>query len=186
MEDMNSIYISNIHGFMRDTELQFLYNEALKCNSVLEIGSYKGKTTHALCTACKGQVTAVDIWQKDVAAASYNPTDPLTGNIIYDEFIKNVGHFPNLRILKMWSTEAKQLLKQQKFDMIFIDADHAYEAISSDLDCWTENATKIICGHDYEHRDYPGVKKAVDERFKIDGVIDFIWYKYIKGEENGY
>jgi predicted O-methyltransferase YrrM len=33
----------------------------------------------------------------------------------------NVGHFKNLRVLKMSSAEAAEQLKDEKFDLIFID-----------------------------------------------------------------
>jgi precorrin-6B methylase 2 len=40
---------------------------------------------------------------------------------IYEQFMANVGHFENLRVLKMTSAEAAEQLKDEKFDLIFID-----------------------------------------------------------------
>lgn len=55
------------------------------------------------------------------------------------------------------------------FDLVFIDACHTYEATLADIDAWLPLA-RVLCGHDYGNRDFPGVKQAIDERFP-DAVI---------------
>jgi predicted O-methyltransferase YrrM len=63
--------------------------------------------------------------------------------------------------------------KDQKIDFLFIDADHSYEAVSTDWKDWSPYVRKggIIAFHDY-YRDieggHPGVRRFVDE--SIDGV----------------
>jgi hypothetical protein len=47
--------------------------------------------------------------------------------------------------------------------MIFIDADHTYEACKSDLLNWQSKCSKLLCGHDYPN--WVGVKQAIDELF---------------------
>ncbi len=59
-------------------------------------------------------------------------------------------------------------------DLIIVDADHSYESVKADLECWHEmasrNCTFVI--HDYDGttapQQYPGVKQAADEFFKRD------------------
>lgn len=56
---------------------------------------------------------------------------------------------------------------KQTFDLIFIDADHSYDAVKQDIEVWYPKLKKggIICGHDYiDYIEY-GVKQAVDEIF---------------------
>ena len=48
--------------------------------------------------------------------------------------------------------------------MVFIDANHTYEGVKEDIDWAVERRIPIICGHDYS-KDFPGVKKAVNEAF---------------------
>ena len=46
--------------------------------------------------------------------------------------------------------------------MVFIDADHSYEGVLSDIKFAKSINAKIICGDDYS---FEGVKRAVDENF---------------------
>lgn len=157
-----------IDGFMSQKDLDFLYGQAKKMDSIVEIGSWKGRSTHALLTGCKGPVIAVDNFEGTPGV------DLEKSTTIYEDFMKNVGHFPNLKVLKMSSEQAAKQTK--KADMVFIDATHTYDEIKKDLKLWKKKATKLICGHDYGTQ-YPDIKKAVDEEFgdKVK-VADLIWY----------
>jgi len=55
---------------------------------------------------------------------------------------------------------------KEKVDLVFIDADHSYSSVWTDITTWLPKIRKggIICGHDYI-QDIPEVKKAVDEFF---------------------
>ena len=52
-------------------------------------------------------------------------------------------------------------------DFCFIDADHAYESVSKDIDAWRPKVKRggILAGHDYIHEPGFGVVQAVNERF---------------------
>lgn len=53
---------------------------------------------------------------------------------------------------------------QGPFDLVFIDAEHTYEGCSADIAAWWPKVKPggILAGHDYGHRRYPGVARAVD------------------------
>jgi len=51
---------------------------------------------------------------------------------------------------------------QQQWDCVYLDGDHAYDAIKEDIKNFEPN-TKIICGDDYEPITQPGVVQAVTE-----------------------
>jgi hypothetical protein len=53
--------------------------------------------------------------------------------------------------------------------LVFIDADHTYESITSDIQSWLPKVKVggIISGHDYNH---PPVKQAVHELLNVFGV----------------
>lgn len=176
---MNNIYQGNdIQGWMSPVELQFLYETAQKSSSVLEIGSWKGRSTHAILSGCKGRVVAVDHFRgsegEDYAHAEAKAEDLP----VYKEFMRNVGHFTNLTVMKVSSKEAKEVLKDQNFDMIFIDGEHTYEGVKEDIALWKDNAKVILCGHDYCPQ-WPSVMAAVDESLKKTGVTGSIWYKNV-------
>ena len=58
--------------------------------------------------------------------------------------------------------------------MIFLDADHSYEAVRLDIETWLPKVKKngILAGHDYINLLHPGVKRAVDDIFEGDIQID--------------
>lgn len=68
-------------------------------------------------------------------------------------------------------------------DFVYIDAEHSFEGVWSDLCAWFPKVTEggIVGGHDYGHVNFPGVKKAVDEFFRrfdwvINEVGDGVWW----------
>jgi hypothetical protein len=68
------------------------------------------------------------------------------------------------------------MFSDKTIDMVFIDANHTYDAVKADIEAWLPKVRKIICGHDYADG-WPGVKQAVNEKFP-QGVktIGSIWY----------
>jgi glycosyltransferase involved in cell wall biosynthesis len=164
----------SIEGWISFLECQWLYNTAKKMNSILEIGSWEGKSSHALLSGCKGKVTCVDHFQ-----GSSDPSD-LSYIIakkkdIYTSFIKNVGHFKNLEVIRASSEEASEILKGRKFDMIFIDGTHTYDEVKKDINLWQNRTNILLTGHDYGFKNL-GVKPAVDELLGIpDEIVGSIW-----------
>jgi len=165
-------YDNDIEGFMGSESVYWLNQIAGNFESIVEIGSWKGRSTHALCSGCKGKVTAVDHFK-----GSDEPAHAEAKNgEIYNEFIKNVGHFENLDVLKMDSVEAAGKFADKSVDMVFIDGGHKYEEVTADIKAWLPKCKKFICGHDYASHE--AVKKAVDDslgRVDTDGNMWFLW-----------
>jgi len=159
-----------IEGWMTFEELTFLYEISKSMNSVCEVGSWKGRSTHALLSGCKGQVTAVDHFKGSRSDDKTHMGQP------YPEFKKNVLGFNNLTILKEESVKAAK--KVGKFDMVFIDAGHTYEDVVKDIRAWKGKANVLFCGHDYCD-EWPGVKKAVDEEIGPVQVVGSIWCQWV-------
>ena len=165
-----AIYQNDIQGWMSVKELDWLLQTAKSMSSIIEIGSWKGRSTHALLTGCKGTVTAVDTFLGTPNEEAHKGVTNL-----YEDFMKNVGHFPHLKVIKSDSIEASK--QTESADMIFIDGDHSYEAVKADIEVWLPKCKKIICGHDIQ---YGGVIKAVTEKFGLVKTIDTIWYKILE------
>ena len=168
---------NGIQGWMLPGELDWLCNQAKKVGSIVEIGSWKGRSSHALLTGCKGKVTCVDTFK-----GSMDPRDSTNQMAkvedVYTEFTKNVGHFPNLEICRMESSEAaaKFSAEGRKFDMVFIDAGHTYEEVKRDIELWKDKAIVILSGHDYLPQTWMGVCQAVDECVGSTYKAESIWY----------
>lgn len=154
-------YTNNIKGWMAPVDLQWLYDTAGKMDTIVEVGSWMGKSTHALLSGCHGIVTAVDHFKgTEWDMEHYKKA---IGGDVYDIFMKNVGHFKNLKVLRMSSAEAAKEFSDKSIDMVFIDGDHSYDGVKNDLLLWRPKTKKLLCGHDWGS--YPGVQKAVLEVF---------------------
>jgi len=160
---LRDVEASPIEGWMDIDELEWLCETAEKMGTVVEIGAWKGRSTIALLRGCKGVVFSVDPWRKHPEG--------------YREFLYNTSEFDNLAIFKMSSLKAASMFNGSPVDMVFIDANHEYESIKSDIEAWLPKTKKIICGHDYGDPLSPGVKQAVDEKFDDVRWVNSIWYK---------
>jgi hypothetical protein len=100
----------------------------------------------------------------------------------FRRFTINTRMFRNrLEVLRGDSVEMAKHVKDLSLDFVFIDADHRYVAALADIRAWAPKVREggLVCGHDYNHRDFPGVKKAVVECFGENHVevgIDGVWY----------
>lgn len=148
-----------IHGWMNQDELDWLFETAQQMKSVAEVGSWRGRSTHCLLTACQEPVIAVDHWRGNPGELGEHGAhhDALTQDI-FSQFRKNVGHFANLRALYCSSADAAALV--QPVDMVFIDANHDKADVVTDLKAWLPKTKKILSGHDYP---MPGVNGALKE-----------------------
>lgn len=164
-----------LEGMMTPTELEWLYQTSKTVDSFLEIGSYKGKSTHAILSGGAKEVYAVDHF--------VGSSDPIeTGNLdTYEAFLKNVGHFPNLKVKRMSSLEAVKDFEDKSLDVVFIDGGHRIQEITEDIIAWLPKAKKILCGHDYH--DKKAVRLAVDTLLGPVQSCDRIWYKVLDGTE---
>lgn len=163
----------DIDGWMSFEECQWLYNVAKKYDTIAEIGSWKGRSTHALLSGAKGVVHAIDHFEGS-SQDGYTGTDSDKAHGgTFEEFKENTKEFKNLLTHKKSSVEGSKDFKDNSIEMVFIDAGHTYDEVMEDIKHWLPKATKLISGHDYS---WPGVKKAVDEVFgKPDYVVDTIW-----------
>jgi predicted O-methyltransferase YrrM len=137
---------------------------------ILEIGTWLGGTAIAMADALQGSnVHCVDTWEG-------SPTD-CTGECakraggaeaVYAEFLNRIGERLNESIFP-WQMDSKSASEMHwdKFDVIFIDAEHTYDAVKADILNWWEHLRDdgIMVGHDYETKNLMGVTQAVRELF---------------------
>jgi len=84
--------------------------------------------------------------------------------------------FPFVKCLKMPSVEAAELVEDGHFELIFIDANHAYDYVKADILAWYPKLKKggWVVLHDYfaDGKALPqGPKQAVDEIFGEDFLL---------------
>lgn len=163
-----------IEGWMTGAELEWLRITAERMSSVVEIGCWKGRSTFALLSGCRGPITAVDHWLGSEHERNSQHLEAVTGDV-YSQFVRNVGHFKNLRIVRKASSQAAS--EVEAADMVFIDAGHTFAEVRDDIRAWRDKARRLICGHD---GNYSEVQRAVREEL---GDFEFgagsIWFKEI-------
>jgi hypothetical protein len=159
---------------MDPEELQWLYETAQKMKSIVEIGSFEGRSTYVLLAGCPGPVYSVDF--------HYCGTmHPFQDNEIYTrpDLERNCGHFSNLVIVEMSSEEAaKSPLIPPMVDMVFIDGDHNFAGVFKDLELWAPRVNCMISGHDL-CSETPGVAQALDKYFGLPRIArgpKTIWF----------
>lgn len=83
---------------------------------------------------------------------------------------------PRAVVLEMLTDEAHTHIEDGSVDFVFIDADHRYHGVMSDIRNYRKKVKPggLLMGHDYNPV-WPGVVKAVDEVFpdaaKLDGCV---------------
>jgi hypothetical protein len=132
-----------------------------------EIGTYASAFAVGVLNdaGCRGMIK--EYWAVDPFALY--PNNPLTQSDWDTLYMRSclLGTVrPQHRTIRATSIEAAKLFSAEYFDMVFIDADHSYDAVKTDIAAWLPKIRKggFISGHDYGHR-YTGVKRAVHAAF---------------------
>jgi predicted O-methyltransferase YrrM len=127
--------------------------------SVVEIGSYLGASTAFLGFAAfqrAGFVHAVDPWTNDAMGAEGERNT-------WAEFRRNTEPFEHFIVPhKGLSADIQAREGTIACDMLFIDGDHSYAAVVTDLRSWLPSLRPggVLAMHDI---DSPDVKRAFDE-----------------------
>ncbi len=166
------ISANTIDGWMSDAELEWLAAQAVQMSSIVEIGAWKGRSTHALLSACKGPVYAVDHWLGSPGERNTFHAEARTSDV-FAQFMANVGHFENLQVIR---GNTRQIYSQvPEADMVFIDGSHEYRDVLYDIRTFGPKAKRLLCGHDFNDE---RVQRAVrDSLGAISGTAETIWYK---------
>ena len=88
----------------------------------------------------------------------------IIGEAQFLETKERLKEYNNYQIIRDISSNAVKQFQDNSLDFVYIDGDHCYEAVKTDLNIWYPKVRKggILCGHDY-HPDMPQVIIAVDE-----------------------
>lgn len=166
-----------IAGWFSYPEQLFLYQTGKLMDSFVECGSWKGKSTHALCSSGCPNVIAIDHWK----GSEFEPeahAEAKSGSV-FEEFKKNVGHFTNLKAMNADINDVVDSFPNQSVDAVFIDAGHTEAEVRNDIMKWKGKAKILLCGHDY-CEGWPGVMNAVDELLGgPDELHDTLWVKWL-------
>lgn len=180
--------MDTIPGWFQPEEGATLYLQAVEglkvAPQIVEIGSWKGRSTFVLASACKA---AGKHWIGDAQdIATVHAIDPHEGDLnsegkdlktdkTYDEFMANMvrtGVRDHVRAKVCKSTEVNWF--GGPIGLLFIDGKHDYESIATDYEHffkWVPEGA-IVAFHDYADAE-PDVKRFVDEEIG-EGALEHV------------
>jgi predicted O-methyltransferase YrrM len=127
--------------------------------TIVEVGSWLGSgSTRILIEHVKrfgGRLHCVDTWEGSPGIARH--AEIREAYDIYESFWENVrraGGADCVEAHRLPSTEAASSFADGSLDMVFIDADHAFDRVSADIRAWQPKLRSggLLCGHDCETR----------------------------------
>ena len=131
-----------IGGHMHEAGLKWLSKTAAGHSLVVELGSFRGRSTKALADSGAGHVIAVDDFSipSDLEDFKENLKDAIIGGTV-----------------EVWKTDFRdharleRLLAGRKPDMIFIDGDTPYEELMENFEFWLPRLESgcTVCGSDF-------------------------------------
>jgi hypothetical protein len=147
---------------------------------IAELGVFKGEFSKIIDKVCEPtELYLIDIWRGermysgDADGNHKNfEIEYYTSDQAYNITLENVKKCRSKVSVLRKSTDYLNEFTDNFFDMIYIDADHSYEGVISDLNIAYKKIKNggFIMGHDYEQNFYKtknvyhnGVKRAVDE-----------------------
>ena len=168
-----------IGGWMSEDELLWLATQASSRKYIVEFGSLHGRSARAMAdNMCQdGQLWAVDPWKGEY----YNENGDamsIVNTYAMPYFIKNLQDHVDAHRVHAVRQFSYLFSLPLKVDMVFIDGDHRYETVVKDIKKAFEllRPGGLICGHDYDHPTWPGVKQAVTELVGPVEVVGTIWH----------
>lgn len=110
----------------------------LREGAIVEIGSYRGRSTIALATgSLRGSVLPVYAIEphaefEGVIGARFGPGDK-------EAFLRNIDRSPSSKLIHLISTSSETAAKSWsgEIGLLWIDGDHRYEAVRRDFEMWS-------------------------------------------------
>lgn len=130
--------------------------------TIVEVGSWLGGSAMAF-AGTGARVYCVDTWEARTSGMGKLYDREGGKQSVLLQLCKRAGDmlFRNVFLLPLPSLDAASVFPLQA-DLIFLDAEHSYEAVKNDMHAWWPHLRKggILCGHDFSLR-WPGVIWAV-------------------------
>lgn len=181
---------ANIEGWLSPVEAAFLYSVgATTAGSIVEIGSYFGKSTYLL---AKGIQDSGDTGKRNLITIDMHVRWPEgQTRILCEESILGVQRMIRdnqlgdiVQQMIGWSDTCLDHLDFSSVSAIFLDSAHTYEGTVKEVNAILRklppNKKVTLLFHDY-HDNFPGVKQAVNELVAshpdctFSAVYDFLW-----------
>jgi len=143
-----------------------IYQQIPECGVTAEIGCHRGRSICSVADIIRDRkllAYCVDKWE---------PWGFDSSPHVLCAFLDAVGKAGlelswHISVQRGASLAVAQYLDPECLDFAFIDADHHYASVKSDIEAWEPKVKPggWIGGHDYFNLECPDVMRAVDERY---------------------
>lgn len=152
--------------------LRETFGKLRKRGLFIEVGGWKGELSRVMAEIFE-HVIVIDCWPKDPI------TETAESVSVRRVFLENIAPHKNISLLSMDGLAAASLFANGCADCVYIDDLHDYDAMVKRLEVWPLIIAHggTAAGHDYSEK-FPGVKRAVNERFGrpfVTGLSDTSW-----------
>jgi hypothetical protein len=135
---------------------------------IAEVGVLRGNYAKRLLEVNPKELHLIDPWQHFGKAVynDYLDKDQEGWDKTYEYVVKRFSGNPAVKIHRQESVEASTMFPNDYFDLVYIDANHAFDFVLQDIRAWLPKVKRggWIGGHDFESE---GVYKAVAQAFGI-------------------
>ena len=168
--------LETLDGLISAEVGELLHNQAAvvpASNAIVELGSYRGKSTSYLARGAKigygAPVFAVDAWSEEVSAWRNRVLERLP-SATYREFLDQInraGVKDQVTPLRSMTTLAAEMWADmeggQSVGLLYIDGDHHFDAVLADYRAWRPHLAEdaLVIFDDYDQTNNPGVLAAV-------------------------
>lgn len=147
------------------TGLYYYLAVSLKVREGAEIGVWKGDNAITLLE----MIPDLKLWlidpYKHQPKEDYNEGVNVEDSVFEYMYLmvkETFKKYPKTQILRMTSMDALEKISDESLDFVYIDGNHKYEFVKSDIEGWHKKVKSggIVAGHDFDVR-HPGVINAV-------------------------
>jgi hypothetical protein len=160
--------MSNYNILKTRTDLLKNLSQNYNFNTIIEIGVFEGLFSKEMLSILNpNKFYMVDIFDGVAKSGNKDGVDYKTidlGKHFY-ELTNQYSGDGRVDVVKSYSADFIKSLEDESVDLIYIDGDHSYSGVKSDLENSYSKVKKggFICGHDYTSPRFDGVVRAVDE-----------------------
>jgi len=177
---------NNVLGFFNESDqlnAAYLAKQVPENGTIVEIGSLMGKSSVTWAKFSKPSVNiyCIDVFPDFFKAreSTFYETnihpDPNVIYNVYEEFLKNTKNYSNIKMIQGFSPNEFSESNLQTFnsikeiDLFFLDASHKNPNDWDNIMFFLPKIKSggIICGHDYNHPEYPDVEINVKKLEEI-------------------
>lgn len=188
---MHTHFFKNIQGWFDYSDL---YSVAVRIapsdreSHFVEIGTWLGRSAAFMAVEIANsgksiRFDCVDSWEGTGLPGEYDAQKDVVQKGLFEQFRENLKPAEAFYTVERgMSHEVAQRYPDKSLDFVFLDAGHAYDAVSADLNAWLPKMKDgaIIAGHDFFTAP-EGVGKAVRQLVPGFSTVGSWWYVKIGG-----